>query len=409
MNELAAHDFDFLADILLKDGGMVLERGKDYLISTRLMPVAQQHGFPDLTSLVNKLRGRDQALRLDVVDAMTVNETSWFRDPRVWVDVGTSLLPELLEKKRTTRRLDVWVAASSSGQEAYTLGMLLTEVLGDDFKDWRVSILATDLSRNMVRRTNDGLYGDYEMSRGLSKDRLQRFFEKGPMGWRVSDQLRSMVTARESNLTAMNGTIRGPFDLILLRNVLIYFQPAMRTKILAEQAALLAPYGRLVLGASESALGVPPSLARHRSGTLVTYGRADEAEGAPTRSSGISAATSNLLAQFPRADQKSGGSGPGKAAAPATASGLVTVPATAPPNDGSVLEVQGPETGSEPTVLQRLAALRTEAAAMSGSAQAGPDQTPAAKPALLGQARVDADGLTPLERLRAIRKEYHQQ
>lgn len=364
MSELAPHDFDFLAQLLLKEGGMVVEPGKEYLITTRLNPVAKRHGFTSLTALVTKLRGFDPDLRADVVDAMTVNETSFFRDPRVWTEVATLLIPELLERRQTLRRLDIWIAASSSGQEVYTLAMTLAEVLGSDLANWRIQIVATDLSRAMVDRTIQGRYSDHEVQRGLSADRRHRFMHTVEGGWQVNDELRTFVKARVANLTSTKMDIRGPFDLILLRNVLIYFKPAMRTQILANSAQLLNPYGRLLLGASEGAGGVPDSLASQRFGSLVTYQRSDAPRIA---SSGLSSATSRLLAQFPKAER--------------TTPKVMTAP-------------------SAPTLVPKTT--------IGATTTTSPSATPEKPAGLLGQAKVDDDGLTPLERLRALRKEYNQ-
>lgn len=374
MPELAPNDFEFLASLLLKEGGMVVEPGKEYLITTRLNPVAKRHGLPSLTALVGKLRTLDLDLRADVVDAMTVNETSFFRDPRVWTEVATLLVPELLEQRRTLRRLDIWVAASSSGQEVYTLAMLLAEVLGSELVEWRIQILATDLSRAMVERTIEGRYSDHEVQRGLSAERRHRFMHKAGNGWQVNDDLRTSVKARVANLTDPKLDVRGPFDLILLRNVLIYFKPAMRHQILANQASLLNAHGRLLLGASEGAGGVPDSLVSERFGSLVTYQRADAPR---TTSPRVSAATSNLMAQFPAQNQKT----------PDLMTGT-----TSP-----TLTTNQPATFTASTT-----------APASPAAPQPPTETSTGTPELLGQARIDEDGLTPLERLRALRKEYQQ-
>lgn len=398
MSELSPNDFSFLADMLLDAGGMVVEADKQYLISTRLMPVASRHGLADLTALVGQLRTGNDMLKHDVVDAMTVNETSFFRDPRVWDEIGTILLPQVFEHCRVLRRLDIWIAASSSGQEVYTLAMLLKEVLGSDYDKWRIQLVASDLSREMVARTSAGRYSEYEVSRGLSIERRNRFMHPDGKEWVVNDDLRSLVRAREGNLTAKDMGVRGPFDLILLRNVLIYFKPAMRTEILRRQADLLNKNGRLILGASEGALGVPPTLQSVRTGSLVSYGRAD-AKVTPTAQprAGLSEATSALMAQFPKNKPASAGETkkPTSTLTPAEiASKLSALPSTpragtpAPTKPSTSAKTNRPTTSSTST---------TESTTDDGGSRG-----------LLGSAKVDEDGLTPLERLRALRKEYQQ-
>lgn len=386
MSDLLPHDFGFLADMLLKEGGMVVEPDKQYLIATRLMPVATKHGLTDLAALIGKLRNGNDTIKHDVVDAMTVNETSFFRDPRVWDEIGSILLPQIYERCRVTRRLDIWIAASSSGQEVYTLAMLLQETLGSEYDKWRVQIVASDLSREMVARTRSGRYSEYETSRGLSSERRSKFMTKDGKDWVMKEELRSLVKPREGNLTAKDMGVRGPFDLIMLRNVLIYFKPAMRTEILRRQADLLTKNGRLILGASEGALGVPSNLQSVRTGSLVSYGRADaDIAGAAQPRDGLSAATSALMAQFPK--DRAGAAAASSPAKPltgaATGSKLSSLTPSSTASDSNT-----PPSTTAPTP----ASPSTSAPSKEGS--------------LLGSAKVDEDGLTPLERLRALRKEY---
>ena len=402
MTDFLPRDFDYLADMLVNEGGMVVEPDKHYLITTRLMPVAAKHGLSDVDSLIDRLRKGNDVIKHDVVDAMTVNETSFFRDPRVWDEIGAVLLPQIFEHCRVLRRLEIWIAASSSGQEVYTIAMLLREMLGSDYGKWRIQIIASDLSREMVARTKAGRYSEYETSRGLSKERRNKYMSKDGKDWVVNDDLRSIITAREGNLTSKDMGVRGPFDLILLRNVLIYFKPAMRTEILSRQAGLLNKNGWLVLGASEGALGVPPNLRSVRTGSLVSYGRADAAFADKVQHrGGLSAATSALMAQFPKGESSPPTSP--AAAKPLTeqtdASKLSTLTASAPTPDkhtlasGLTAKTPTPDpTNTSPAILR--------------PPMKSPSNEPEEDGTLLGSAKVDEDGLTPLERLRALRKEY---
>ena len=400
MSDLLPHDFSYLADMLLKEGGMVVEPDKQYLITTRLMPVATKHHLRDLTALIAKLRNGNDIIKHDVVDAMTVNETSFFRDPRVWDEIGGILLPQIFEHCRVLRRLDIWIAASSSGQEVYTLAMLLRETLGTEYDKWRIQIVASDLSREMVNRTREGRYTEYETSRGLSADRRNKFMTKDGKDWVMNADMRELVKPREGNLTAKDMGVRGPFDLIMLRNVLIYFKPAMRTEILGRQADLLNKNGRLVLGASEGALGVPKNLQSVRTGSLVSYGRADAdlAQKAQTRG-GLSAATSALMAQFPKDKH---GQPTGKQPSETTASKMSALAATAQPAAAAT----PPKTFTATTPPAATAPKSPATGILRPPAK--PTETPKKDGDLFGKAKVDEDGLTPLERLRALRKEYNQ-
>ncbi len=315
MSGLTSADFGFLSELLRDESGMVLERGKEYLVTTRLRPVAKRHGLADLGEVVKALRARDRALRDDVVEAMTVNETSWFRDAGIWNDLGQKLLPDLISRRSDQRRLDIWVSASSSGQEAYTLAMIVHETLGADVGSWKISILATDLSRAMVRRTSEGIYSHHEVTRGLSERRRQQFGQPCADGWQVNDELKSLVQARQLNLTAPRFAVSGPFDLILTRNVLIYFAPEMRRRILERQAALLSPGGQLIVGASESSPTMT-GLAPTRLGSLVSYGphRDPETASDPTDTDAIpprTASPSALMSATRR--PKPSGAGPERA------------------------------------------------------------------------------------------------
>ena len=245
--------------------------------------VAVHNDLDGLSELVDRLRGGDRRLLGEVVDAMTVNETSFFRDPRVWEELGHRLLPELLSDRQVLRRLDVWCAASSSGQEIYSLLMLLAELLGSEFSGWRINLVATDISPTMVERTAAGVYSELEVGRGLSVDRRNRFFRRDGIHWVADDELRSRVRARRLNLTAGEIRLSGSFDLVLLRNVLIYFDSATRSDVLVQVTDKLTPTGRLVLGTAEGVMELPPDLTAFSYGTLMAYGLNDPESRAAAR------------------------------------------------------------------------------------------------------------------------------
>ncbi len=270
IDNLNTADYKFLREMLDREVGILLEDGKEYLAVTRLEPILRQHDLPDLSVLVERLRKHDRALKSDVIDAMTVNETLFFRDPNVWRSLRETLLPELIEANSAKRTMRMWSAACSSGQEPYSLAIVLAELLGKEDASWDVKISASDLSREMVSRTKAGVFSNYEVSRGMEAETRDRYFR--PLGdkWQVNDRLRSRVDTRQANLSSLPPAL-GPFDLIMLRNVLIYFSAETREDVLRQMAKLLTPTGCLLLGASEGAVGVPSVLKPVRMNGLVAF------------------------------------------------------------------------------------------------------------------------------------------
>ena len=249
-------DFEFLRELLLRCSAIVLDPTKDYLVEARLGPLAKREGLGSITGLVTKLRtsGAGSALERKVVDAMTTNETLFFRDVHPFEALRHTLLPELLARRDKTRTLQVWSAACSSGQEPYTIAMLLRESF-PQLARWNVEILATDLSPTMIAKAREGTYGRIEVNRGLPQPLLARYFTQQGTDYRINDELRAMVTFREMNLAAPWPTI-GPFDVVFLRNVLIYFDVPTKKSILSRTLRLLRPDGYLLLGAAESTLNL---------------------------------------------------------------------------------------------------------------------------------------------------------
>lgn len=272
VENLNSSDYRFLKEMLDEEVGILLEEGKEYLAVTRLETVMPDFDIPNLTMLVSRLRKNDRALKASVIDAMTVNETLFFRDPNVWRSLREKLLPDLIESKSDTMTLRCWSAASSSGQEPYSLAIVISELLGKEDASWDVSVTATDLSREMVARTKAGVYSNYEVSRGMKASTRDRYFNQRGEKWQVNDRLKSRVEARPANLSRLPSDL-GPFDIILLRNVLIYFSAETRAAVLRKMATMLTPNGCLLLGASEGAVGVPSELVPHRMSGLVAFRR----------------------------------------------------------------------------------------------------------------------------------------
>ncbi|MEZ5226848.1 MAG: CheR family methyltransferase [Acidimicrobiales bacterium] len=263
--------FGFLKDFLKREAGIVVDTTKEYLAVSRLAPIARDEGLADVNQLIEQLRRPNARLHRLVLDAMTVNETSFFRDPGVWRAMRDTVLPEMIEARAESRTLSIWSAASSSGQEPLSLAMTLLELLGPEAARWRIEIIATDLSTEMVQRTNDASYNQFEASRGLEPQLRAKYFEQQGDRWVAKPILKRVVTARVLNLNSAAWNLRGPFDMILIRNVLIYFDNDSRLTILRRCAPLLAKNAPLIVGASEGTAGIPEMFSQHRLPGLMTY------------------------------------------------------------------------------------------------------------------------------------------
>ena len=250
---LAADSFDFVADLVRRRSAIQLTAGKEYLVESRLAPLARQAGLPGVDEYVRALRtGRKEADLELVVEALTTNETSWFRDAAPFVALRNHIVPTLTRERGSVDRLRVWSAACSTGQEPYSVAMTLSEVLPAHAK---VEILATDLSTQVLDRARTGRYSQLEVNRGLPATMLVRHMVRSGVEWQISEQLRSSVSFMRHNLldTPPSGA---PFDVVFLRNVLIYFDIATKRAILGRIRRVLRPDGFLVLGAAETTLGV---------------------------------------------------------------------------------------------------------------------------------------------------------
>jgi chemotaxis protein methyltransferase CheR len=263
-------EFDYLRRLVREQSAIVLDSGKEYLVEARLAGLVREQGMSTVTDLVAKLRGhRDGPLHTQVVEAITTNETLFFRDPPLWDTLRKEVLPELIEQRRSERRLQVWSAACSSGQEPYSLAMLLAEHFGE-MAGWEVRILATDLSTAMLARAREGSYSQLEVNRGLPAAMLVKHFAKEGMHWRVVPGLRRTVEFRPFNLGATWPPLPR-MDLVLLRNVLIYFDAETKRTIAERMRRQLQPDGYLVLGAAENLLGLDDAVERVTFGRTICY------------------------------------------------------------------------------------------------------------------------------------------
>ena len=242
-------DFAFLARLLRRRSGLSLTFDKAALLESRLQTVMVRFDFRDMTGLIGELRAGRESLAEAVTEAMTVNETSFFRDPGLFRRLRDRVMPHLLLARAQSRRLRIWSAAAASGQEAYSIAILLSE-LGLAREGWTIDLVATDLSAQAIARAEQGRYAACEVERGLDESLLARHFRKDGNAWVVGDALRRLVTFRRFNLLDSFGWLDG-LDLAFCRNVLMYFDAATRADVLERMADCMAADGVLLLGENE--------------------------------------------------------------------------------------------------------------------------------------------------------------
>lgn len=248
-------DFDHFCQLVRRRSGLVLTPEKAYLVASRLAPVVRAEGFASVEALLATLRtGAPETLFQRVVDAMATHESYFFRDATPFEQLADSVLPPLIAARQAQRSLRIWCAACSSGQEPYSVAMILTE-MRHLLPGWKLDILATDMSAPILRKAEAGLYNDFEVNRGLSEERRARWFRREADGWRVSPTLRQMVRFQPHNLLQGSAGL-GVFDVIFCRNVLIYFDVDTKRRVLDQLRRAMAQDGALLLGSAETVLGV---------------------------------------------------------------------------------------------------------------------------------------------------------
>jgi chemotaxis protein methyltransferase CheR len=256
---ISAVDYAFLGRLLRETTGLAIGDGKEYLLESRLVPIALTLGLPDVGSVVARLRSSPSAdLVRAVCEAMATYESSFFRDGAPFDLIRQRLVPELMQRRAANRTMRIWCAAASTGQEPYSVAMALADLPLDG---WNVEILATDYSRVALGRARSGIYNTFEIQRGMRSELRQRFCTQVGIDWRIDDSIRQRVSFAEVNLLHPFSHL-GSFDLILCRNVLIYFDVDTRKDVLDRMAGALSPDGYLLLGAAESAIGVTEGFAR---------------------------------------------------------------------------------------------------------------------------------------------------
>jgi chemotaxis protein methyltransferase CheR len=251
-------EYDYLRKLLRERSGLVLSDDKQYLVESRLAPLARKVGVAGLSELVSKLRARAaEALVVDVVEAMTTNESFFFRDKIPFDHFRQTIVPSLLAARAKQRRLRIWCAAASTGQEPYSLAMCIKEMAAQ-LAGWRIEIIATDLSLEVLEKAKAGIYSQFEVQRGLAITLLVKYFTQIGEMWQIAPEIRAMVQYRPLNLLR-SFTGLGSFDIVFCRNVLIYFDQPTKIDVLERVSRLLEPDGYLVLGAAETVVGLTDS------------------------------------------------------------------------------------------------------------------------------------------------------
>ncbi len=248
-------DFDYLCAAVKERSGIVLTPEKAYLVENRLAPIARHNEHADVPALLEALhKSKDDALLKEVTDALTTNESFFFRDQKPFDAFRDLMLPHILESNANKKSLRIWCAACSSGQEPYSLAMILRDFAAK-MEGWKIDIIGTDISHTILDRARDGSYTQFEVQRGLPAKYLVQYFEKDNDLWRISDDLKKMVDFRFFNLLD-SPAVLGMFDIVFCRNVLIYFDPETKTAVLDGIAKAMESDGFLTLGAAETIFGL---------------------------------------------------------------------------------------------------------------------------------------------------------
>lgn len=252
---MTPQEFDFVREMLKERSGLVLSEDKRYLVESRLEPVAKQTGLNSLSELIQALmKPNNELLRSQATEAMTINETFFFRDKTPFDNLKEVMLPYLISARGSLKKIRIWSAAASTGQEPYSISVIIRE-RADKLVGWRYDIIATDISLDVLEKAKAGLYSQFEVQRGLPIQVLVRNFKQVGSMWQIDDALRAMVQFKLFNLLD-DFTPLGKFDIVFCRNVLIYFDQPTKKDILARIHKQLAPDGFLLLGAAETTVGL---------------------------------------------------------------------------------------------------------------------------------------------------------
>lgn len=248
-------DFQLLSTILKERSGLVLSEDKVYLLESRLTPIARKKGMETLDDLINEIRlRRKEDLLEEITEAMTTNESFFFRDNTPFDLLKNDVLPDLLQSRASTKRIRIWCAAASTGQEPYSIAIILKE-MATQLMGWNIEIVGTDLSQQVLEKAKAGIYSQFEVQRGLPIKLLMKYFTQAGEMWQITEEIRKMVSYRPFNLLESYGSL-GTFDIIFCRNVLIYFNQETKSGVLERLRSRMPVDGALFLGAAETVLGL---------------------------------------------------------------------------------------------------------------------------------------------------------
>jgi len=250
-----ASEYAYLCELVETNAAIALDAQRAYLMEARLSPLAHQEGFASVSELISRLRAKSASdLHWKVVEAMTTNETSFFRDLKPFEALRNVIIPQVIEARQNERSLNIWCPACSSGQEPYSVCMMLRDHF-PVLQSWKIQVLASDICNAMLQKAQKGLYSQMEVNRGLPAALLVRYFKKEGADWRLNENIREMVALRRINL-ALPWTDIPPADIVLLRNVLIYFTVETKKQILNNMRQVLRPQGYLMLGTAETTINL---------------------------------------------------------------------------------------------------------------------------------------------------------
>ncbi|MGB3272679.1 MAG: protein-glutamate O-methyltransferase CheR [Xanthobacteraceae bacterium] len=251
---MTPQDYDYLRHFLKERSGLDLAADKQYLVENRLAPLARRAELAGISELVERIKTRPDSLATELVEAMTINETFFFRDKAPFDELCDTIVPTLIKGRAQHKALRVWCAAGSTGQESYSIAMCFKEMAAQ-LAGWRIEILATDLSQGVLEKAKAGIYTQFEVQRGLPIQMLMKYFKQIGDLWQINPEIRAMVQHRQLNLLQSFAHL-GTFDVIFCRNVLIYFDQPTKRKLFTALSKAIEPDGVLVLGAAETVIGL---------------------------------------------------------------------------------------------------------------------------------------------------------
>lgn len=261
MMPISAQTFEYIRQLVLSRSAIVLDTGKEYLVDSRLSALAKSHGFSSLDEFASALSSAPfGSMHRQTIESMTTNETSFFRDIHPFDALKNEIIPDILARNATSKTISIWCGAASSGQEPYTVAMLLRENF-PQLRNWKVTFIASDLSNAVLAKARSGRYSQLEVNRGLPAPFMVKYFTRAGTEWVINEDIRAMIDFRELNLIE-RWTPMPKLDLVMMRNVLIYFDVATKKAILSKIRNVMDPVGYLMLGGAETTMGLDDQFVR---------------------------------------------------------------------------------------------------------------------------------------------------